>query len=391
MKERAYNVILEGTIQEGIERSQVVDKLARLFKQNTGTVEKLLSGKPRPISRGLDWEKATKYQQVIQKTGAICRVEAEEDEPAAKSPAELQRAPDEPRPQPIDTRAPSSAVTCPNCGYQATSDNDVLVVRGDCPKCGRVVRTPRETPAIPPGAGPDDSVGRPQRMTGPYGERVPVSFKRRFLAGLHTFCLFWAVYLVIVYLMLLVVFPAGWIPQQTGVRYLKTAFLLFPVWISLMSMAVVSFLIPLIHQGPSWGQKIFGMEPLFLEETESDAVALPLLFRAAGVAIISFVPGNAIVWIGAKLNWITSSLASVIVLAVVAGLSWGACSLWAHRKDKQRGFLDFVSGTVQVEVKVEERPPPEWPTLKALAPLSVVAAFLIIQVVLLPLLQKAFS
>lgn len=375
-----YKVILEGTIREGLERAEVIHKLAGLLKKDEATIERLLSGKPRPVSKGLDLEKAHKYLKLIEKTGAVCRVEAEEEEPAVITAAESRLAPGE-------ERIPSSAAVCPRCGYEAASEEDVLMVRGDCPKCGLIVRATPITPATRADAESDDWAEEVRRGRGAYGDRVPASFRRRFLAGLLTFSLFWAVYMLVVYVMIFVVFPPGWIPGQTGIRFLETTFLLFPVLTSLITIGVVSFLVPILTEGRSVGQTFFAIEPLFAEEAQTGGLALAIGFRAAAIAAISFVPGRAVLWICGWRGWIKSDLGVVTVLTVCACLTWGACAYWARRKDDKRGILDFVAGTVQVE----DGPMPGQPVLKALLPLGAVAVALIAQVILFPLIAKLFA
>ncbi len=375
MKEKIYKVFLEGTVREGFERPHVVRKLAGLFKKDEATIERLLSGNPRPISKGLDRQKAYKYLELIERTGAACRVDAEEEPPPVVEPDEPQQASEEPKPL-----APIRV--CPRCGYEASSDEDIMVVRGDCPKCGLLVQTARVADSDS-----DDWGDEITRGKGFYQDRTPAAFDRRFLAGLQTFSLFWAVYLGIVYIMIFIVFPAGWITGQTGLRFLKTAFLLFPELTSLISIGVVSLLIPLLNEGRSVGQSLFAIEPLFSEEAQTSGLALSVTFRAAAIAAISFLPGRAVLWICGWFGLIKTELGALIVIVVCACLSWGACTYWARRKDAKRGILDFVTGTLQVEAG----PLPEKPVRKALMPLGVVAVALILQVIVFPQIQKLFG
>ncbi|MBM3302945.1 MAG: hypothetical protein FJY85_23740, partial [Deltaproteobacteria bacterium] len=133
VSDESYRVILEGTVREGFKRGRVVKNLAALFKKDLASVERLLSGKPRPIRTGVKRETASRYVKIIQEAGAVAWVELEA--PPKAEPEVTEQPVVVPEKEPI---VPD--VICPRCGYQASREDDVMLVRGDCPKCGLLVR-----------------------------------------------------------------------------------------------------------------------------------------------------------------------------------------------------------------------------------------------------------
>ena len=70
MSER-YDIFYAGKVAEGHDESVVRDNIARLFKANPQTVEKLFSGKPQLIKRGVEKAAAIKYKAAMEKAGAV--------------------------------------------------------------------------------------------------------------------------------------------------------------------------------------------------------------------------------------------------------------------------------------------------------------------------------
>ena len=66
-----YDIYFAGKIVEGFDVSAVRENIARLFKADEKTLEKLFSGKPQAIKRGVDKQTAIKYKAALEKAGAV--------------------------------------------------------------------------------------------------------------------------------------------------------------------------------------------------------------------------------------------------------------------------------------------------------------------------------
>jgi len=75
LKEKAmsarFDVLFAGQMLEGSEASAVRLQLARLFKADEATLDKLFSGKPQILKRDADEPTARKYQQAMAAAGAL--------------------------------------------------------------------------------------------------------------------------------------------------------------------------------------------------------------------------------------------------------------------------------------------------------------------------------
>ena len=85
--EARYNVYFAGQLRAGHDLAGVRDQLARLFKADTATLDKLFSGKPQLVKRDCDKATALKYQQAMEQAGAVPIIKSlaqpAESEPAA--------------------------------------------------------------------------------------------------------------------------------------------------------------------------------------------------------------------------------------------------------------------------------------------------------------------
>ena len=80
-----YDIFFAGKILDGHDEAAVRENIAKLFKANPATVDKLFSGKPQLIKRGVEKQAAIKYKAAMQKAGAIPLIRAHgADKPAAK-------------------------------------------------------------------------------------------------------------------------------------------------------------------------------------------------------------------------------------------------------------------------------------------------------------------
>jgi hypothetical protein len=74
--EPLYDIYFSGQLVEEFEAAEVRDNLVKLFKVNTVALEKLFSGKPQPIKRGVDKAGAIKYKTAMARAGAVAVIKA---------------------------------------------------------------------------------------------------------------------------------------------------------------------------------------------------------------------------------------------------------------------------------------------------------------------------
>lgn len=117
-----FSVVVTGKIADGFAVADAKAQVSKLFKLSPEKLEKLFSGKPVAIRRGIDKPQAMKLRAALAKTGIIAVIKASrpEQNPTAvkpEAPAE-QAAPD------ISAAASGPAappkqqtIVCPRCGH----------------------------------------------------------------------------------------------------------------------------------------------------------------------------------------------------------------------------------------------------------------------------------
>lgn len=100
-----YDIFFAGQLVDGFDEATTRANMGKLFKANAATLDKLFSGKPYAIKRGVDKAGAIKYKAAMQKAGAVALIKAQPLAEPAPTPA--------PPPQVVDAYAdedlPSSA------------------------------------------------------------------------------------------------------------------------------------------------------------------------------------------------------------------------------------------------------------------------------------------
>ncbi len=374
MPNKFYKVVLGGTIRNGFDRTVVLKNLAQIFNKSPELIEKLLSGNPRVIKKGLDLAAAEKYQQILTKAGAESRFELE-----------IEQSSQIPEPSPSSRHEPESATShelvCPRCGYTPKSDEDVLAIRGDCPRCGLLVRKDPEIFSL---ASDETESAQTTDATNIYGERIPASWKRRILASMHTLTFFLAAYLLFIFIFIFLVVPPDFILRTLVTEFFQTVFAAFPMAMISLTVFLVSFVLPLITRGRSWGQQMTNITVLYAGEARMGGLQLALALRAASILIISLVPGLIAVRVGDWLKLLAVPSGANRVMIVTGMIAWISC--WAYefsRKDR-RGLLDLVGDTIQVE----EEPLPQGAVQKAMLPLLGIVVLWLIFSFALPYLLK---
>lgn len=106
MSEAKYSILFRGDLQPGYTVDDVKANFARLFKASPETVDKLFSGRPLALKKGLSQSQAAQLQATLTKLGAQSSVHAEGIvEPPAPAPA-----PATPEPTVAAKEAPSASL-----------------------------------------------------------------------------------------------------------------------------------------------------------------------------------------------------------------------------------------------------------------------------------------
>jgi hypothetical protein len=391
MEDQSYKLILEGKLREGLERPPAIKRLSILLKRDMEEIADLLSGKPRVIAEGLDYRAALKYRSLIGNAGALSRIEPEARvtrEPEARVTAEpVDAAEQTPADQPA--AASSDWIVCPKCGYQPAREDDVLLVRGDCPRCGlKKVQShvPEEPEPVPAPLYEDSLSGRPRTLT-IYGDRTPASWKRRALASVHTFLLFLAVYCSLAMLFIFSFVPLESVPGYAGKGFLDVAFTSFPMFLPALSIFLISFVFPIFNRGLSWGQRAVGIVVLYTQEAQVGGLYLSLAFRVAAMGLVSFAPGLIVLWLASKLGFVVNGATANVVMIVMAILGWLGSWVYLVRNPEKMGILDRAGGTIQTE----EEPLPEDAVKRALMPIGAVVGLSIVLGIIIPLCLRALK
>ncbi|MGO9117600.1 MAG: RDD family protein [Desulfomonilaceae bacterium] len=374
MPNRFYKVVLGGTTRNGFDRTVVLKNLAKIFNKSPELIEKLLSGNPRVIKKGLDLAAAEKYQEILTKAGAQSHFELE-----------TEQSPEITEPRPSSQYEPESAssheLICPRCGYIPKSDEDVLAIRGDCPRCGLLVR---KDPQIYSFTSDEIESAQTTDAANIYGERIPASWKRRNLASMHSLTILLIAYLLFFFIFIFFIVPPDLIFRTLLRDFLQTVFAAFPMAIMSLTVFVVSFVLPLVTGGRSWGQQMTNITVLYAGEERMGGLQLALALRAAAILMISFVPGLIAVRVGDWLKLLAAPGGANRVMIVTGMIAWIFCWIYEFSRKDRRGLLDLVGDTIQVE----EEPLPPGAVQKAMLPLLGIVALWLVFSFALPYLLK---
>jgi hypothetical protein len=109
-----YDIFFAAKRVEGFDEVTVRSNVASLFKAKGPTLEKLFSGKPQLIKRGVDKPTAIKYKSAMQKAGAVALIRAHPNTAAAAPPVVTRPKAARPAPGvPARKKIPATAVKKP--------------------------------------------------------------------------------------------------------------------------------------------------------------------------------------------------------------------------------------------------------------------------------------
>ncbi len=154
----SYDIFFAGKIVDGFDEATVRANMAKLFKANPETVEKLFSGKPQLIKRGVEKAAAIKYKGAMQKAGAVPLIRASG---GAKTAAEPAPAPAAPNKAPAATnKEPATPETQPEPQQQTMAERLAALTGEPAPEAGTEEPAPTTTPAAAaaPAAGADSGM-----------------------------------------------------------------------------------------------------------------------------------------------------------------------------------------------------------------------------------------
>jgi hypothetical protein len=250
----------------------------------------------------------------------------------------------QPEPQPTSELpyAHAGGNTCPRCGYVAADDDDVLMVRGDCPRCGLLVK---KELGIGRMSGSRDEASEIAYYEG----TIPAGWERRALASIYTFSLFLGIYAAFTLMFILVFAPLDSTGEYIGKRFLASAFDAFPVFSTTLIVLGLCLAVPFFNGGRSWAQAKFEINLLYTEEAQAGGLLLSLVFRVAAALMLSFLPGMVVLWLGRSFSYFESEWAGNMVTVVSAALAWAASWVYLLRRSDKRSILDLATGTIQIE------------------------------------------
>lgn len=84
MTDQRFEIVFRGDIVSGNSLADVKSRIQQLFKADSAQLERLFSGRPVVLKRGLDSETSERYRNTIHKAGALIEVRpmaAESEQP----------------------------------------------------------------------------------------------------------------------------------------------------------------------------------------------------------------------------------------------------------------------------------------------------------------------
>lgn len=118
-----YNLVFNGEIVESHSIEDVRATIAEMLRADSATIDRVFSGRPVIIKKGLDYRSAAKYALAFRKAGAICILESVRQDSVTQAPPQSEKTGKE------YAGDDQQTVTCPKCGH-------VQLPACDCIRCG---------------------------------------------------------------------------------------------------------------------------------------------------------------------------------------------------------------------------------------------------------------
>ncbi|MCU7906742.1 MAG: hypothetical protein KZQ76_13035 [Candidatus Thiodiazotropha sp. (ex Epidulcina cf. delphinae)] len=128
MSVESYDVYYSGAILKGRDPEEVKRKISAMFKLEGGQLERLFSGKPVPIKKGVDMDRAGKFRVAFRDAGGLVDiVPAGQPAPAPKPPARTRPRPATPS-SPAGSGSSTQEMTLAEGPMEPPPDEDAIPV-----------------------------------------------------------------------------------------------------------------------------------------------------------------------------------------------------------------------------------------------------------------------
>ena len=123
-----FSVVLTGKLADGFELPRVKNNIAQVFKLAPEKVEKLFSGKPVALKRGVDKTQAMKLRNALARAGALGVIKAEVSPQVTVETPEVEAPAAKLEASPAIVEADLS---CPRCGHEQPHANSCSLCKMD--------------------------------------------------------------------------------------------------------------------------------------------------------------------------------------------------------------------------------------------------------------------
>lgn len=86
MEQPLFDIMFNGELVEGTDTKTAKQNLAKLFKSTPESMDKLFTGKPQVLKRGVDKAEALKYKAALHKAGVLARFKAHQTDTTDTAP-----------------------------------------------------------------------------------------------------------------------------------------------------------------------------------------------------------------------------------------------------------------------------------------------------------------
>jgi hypothetical protein len=124
MSGEIFDVYFSGVILKGSDPAEVKRKIGAVFKLQGEKLDRLFSGKPIPIKKGIDMERAIKFRVTFRDAGALVDIVPAGDPPPSPKPLQPPPQREQAGVATADTPQPSNELTLANGPMELAGDAD---------------------------------------------------------------------------------------------------------------------------------------------------------------------------------------------------------------------------------------------------------------------------